>query len=509
MSVYSQKQRWKFVLFIAALFIVCVSLWYTNKLVEKIAEEERVKVRLWAEAIQKKANLVKYTNDLFDKLKTEERKRMEMWADATQMLFTTENDLDRNFYLTIVNSNTNIPVILTDEKQRITSWRNLDGVKGDNLKQLTPIELKILNHEFEKMKMGQKPIEIPYYKDHKNYLYYNDSKIFTELRLVLDDIIKSFISEIVLNSATVPVLFTDASKKEILAAGNVDSLQLDNPKYIQELIAQMETQNHPIEVELDEGQKNYIFYQESFLLVQLKYYPYIQLAVFAVFLIVAYSLFSTARRSEQNQVWVGMAKETAHQLGTPLSSLIAWMELLKARGIDDEVTVEIGKDIQRLETITERFSKIGSKPDMQNQNIIRVLENSISYLKLRVSNRVEFKLDSPSTNISVPLNVSLFEWVIENLCKNSIDAMNGTGSIHIDVDESLREIVIDITDTGKGISKANLKAVFQPGFTTKKRGWGLGLSLAKRIIEIYHSGKIYVKRTEINKGTTFRIVLKK
>ncbi|HET6245629.1 MAG: HAMP domain-containing histidine kinase [Bacteroidetes bacterium] len=509
MSVYSQKQRWKIVLFISALLIVFISLWYTNKLVEKIAQEERIKVKLWADAIQKKGNLVKYTNDLFNKLKTEERKRMELWADATKMLFTTENDLDRNFYLTIVNSNTTIPVILTDENQNITSWRNLDAIKADNLASLSPIEIKILTNELEKMKESQKPIEIPYYKDQKNYLYYNDSKIFTDLRLVLDDIIKSFISEIVLNSATVPVLYTDSSNTHIIAAGNLDSLQLNDSEYIKKLINQMRAQNQPIEIEFDEGQKNYIFYKESLLLMQLKFYPYIQLAVFAIFLMVAYSLFSTARRSEQNQVWVGMAKETAHQLGTPLSSLIAWMELLKLRGLEDEVTIEIGKDIHRLETITERFSKIGSKPEMQNENVIKVLENSISYLKLRVSNRVEFNLDSPSTQIFVPLNVPLFEWVIENLCKNAIDAMNGKGSIHIDVDENIREITIDITDTGKGISSANLKTVFQPGFTTKKRGWGLGLSLAKRIVEIYHSGRIFVKRTELNKGTTFRIILRK
>jgi nitrogen-specific signal transduction histidine kinase len=509
MNIYSKKQRWKLILSVCALLIGSISLWYTNGLVKKIAQEEREKVKLWADAIQKKAKLVKYTQDLFNKLKTEERKRMEVWADATRMLLTTENDIDRNFYLTIVNSNTTIPVILTDGNHRITSWRNIDGIAGERLDQLKKQERAFLDYQLIQMSKNQRPIEIPYYKDQKNYLYYNDSKIFSEIRTVLDDLLKSFISEIVVNSATVPVLYTNGEKTEVIAAGNIDTTLLKNPATLTQLISEMESVNQPISIELEEGEKHYIFYQESFLLTQLKYYPYIQLGVFAIFLLIAYSLFSTSRRSEQNQVWVGMAKETAHQLGTPLSSLIAWVELLKMKGVEEEVTTEIEKDLQRLETITERFSKIGSVPELQKSNLVQVLQNSISYLQLRVSNKVAIKLNASTPEIIAPLNIPLFEWVIENICKNAIDAMTGKGSITLDVSEQHQRIVIDITDTGKGISKANLKTVFQPGYTTKRRGWGLGLTLAKRIIENYHSGKIFIKRSEVGKGTTFRIILKK
>jgi two-component system, sporulation sensor kinase D len=508
MNIYSKKQRWKLILSLCALLIGSASLWYTNHIVKKIAAEEREKVKLWADAIRKKAKLVKYTQDLFNKLKTEERKRMEMWADATKMLFVTENNLDRNFYLSIVNSNTTIPVILTDENHRIKTWRNIEGISSETLSGLNKQEKSHLDYRLLQMRKNQKPIEIPIFKEQKDFLYYSDSKIFTDIRSVLDDLIKSFISEIVVNSATVPVLYTN-DDNEILAAGNLDTLMLKDSLKMRALMAEMESQNKPIQIELEEGEKHFIYYKESFLLKQLRYYPLVQLLVFAVFLLIAYSLFSTARRSEQNQVWVGMAKETAHQLGTPLSSLIAWVEILKMKGVEEDVTSEIEKDLHRLETITERFSKIGSKPELQPSNLIKVLENSISYLQLRVSDKVLIKLNSKNPIVEVPLNIPLFEWVIENICKNAIDAMNGKGSITLEVTESLRTIYLDITDTGKGISKANLKNVFQPGFTTKRRGWGLGLTLVKRIIEIYHSGKIFVKKSEPGKGTTFRIVLNK
>ena len=507
MNIYSKKQRWKFTLLVTAILIVLASLWYTNVLVKKIAAEEREKVQLWAGAIQKKAKLVNYTTDLFNKIKNEERKRMEIWAEAAKKLATTDSDFD--FYLMIVGSNTTIPVILTDEKNNINSCLNIDFVNCDNLRTLNENEKTRLLEELDLMRRSQQPIEIAYYKNRKNYLYYKDSNLFSELRMILDDLIKSFISEVVINSASVPVIYTDYTKKNIIAYGNIDSTKINDKEYIEETIAEMASQNAPIEVELDE-EKNYIFYQESFLLTQLKYYPYIQFGIIGLFLIVAYTLFSTARKSEQNQVWLGMAKEAAHQLGTPLSSLIAWTELLKLKGIDPEITSEIEKDTKRLETITERFSKIGSVPALQKANIVEVLLNSIDYLKPRVSDKVKFTLKGNGRNgIFVPLNIPLFEWVIENLFKNAIDAMNGNGSIEINVSDQTQFVYIDITDSGKGIPKSKLKTIFEPGFTTKKRGWGLGLSLSRRIIENYHSGKIFVKRSEADKGTTFRIVLKK
>jgi signal transduction histidine kinase len=232
--------------------------------------------------------------------------------------------------------------------------------------------------------------------------------------------------------------------------------------------------------------------------------------VISVFLFIAYLLFSYARKSEQNQVWVGMAKETAHQLGTPLSSMIAWIELLKLKGLDNETVTEIEKDVQRLETITDRFSKIGSSAKLERLNIVKVVHQAVAYISSRTSQKIRFEVSPPMSKvIEIPLNLHLFEWVIENVCKNAVDAMEGTGLIGIDITEDTDHIHIDISDTGKGIPKSRFKTIFHPGFTSKSRGWGLGLTLSKRIIENYHNGKIFVKSSSLGKGTTFRIIMKR
>jgi two-component sensor histidine kinase len=499
-SIYSKKQQWKLWLFVAAILIVGVSLWYTNTLVSKVAQEERKKVKLWAEAVQKKVTLVKYTNELFNKLKTEERKKVELWAEATKQL--SKDLTDYGFVLKVVSDNTTVPVILANEKGVPITSRNLDPEKEK--------DQTYLEEEMKLMSAVQEPIEITVYRGQKNYLYYQDSKLFSELKNVLDDLIKSFISEVAVNSASVPVIYTDSTKINVIASGNVDSVKIKNIDFLKESIASMAAQNKPIEVEFGDGSKSYIFYQESMLLTQLKYYPYVMFVTIGLFLLIAYLLFSTARKVEQNQVWVGMAKETAHQLGTPLSSLIAWLEYLKADGLPEETAIEIEKDIKRLETITERFSKIGSVPVLDSVDVSDVLKDAVGYMKLRTSKNVLFTVDQ-QTNAETKalLNVPLFEWVIENLIRNAVDAMNGNGAIKITVSDQMQYVYIDIADTGKGIPKSKYKTIFEPGFTTKKRGWGLGLSLTKRIIENYHSGKIFVKNSEINKGTTFRIVLNK
>lgn len=500
MSIYSKKQQWKLWLFVAAIFIVGVSLWYTNTLVNKIAKEERKKVKLWADAIQKKANLVKYTNELFNKIKTDERKKVELWAEATRQL---SKDLsDYGFVLKVVSDNTTVPVILTDAHGTPITSRNLDPEKEN--------DKAYLKLQMQAMKAVQEPIEIEVYHGQKNYLYYKDSKLFSELKTVLDDLIKSFISEVAVNSASVPVIYTDSTKTNVLASGNVDSAKIRDPFFLQKTIAEMEAQNQPIEVEFGDNSRSYIFYQESMLLTQLKYYPYVMFGVIGLFLLIAYILFSTARKVEQNQVWVGMAKETAHQLGTPLSALIAWLEHLRSKGLDPETASEIEKDVKRLETITERFSKIGSVPKLDKTDLVNVLGDSVNYMKLRTSKNVIFKIESGNQKeILAQLNIPLFEWVIENLIRNAVDAMNGNGTIAITLSDQTQFVYIDISDTGKGIPKSKYKTVFEPGYTTKQRGWGLGLSLTKRIIENYHSGKIFVKSSEIDKGTTFRIVLNK
>ena len=270
----------------------------------------------------------------------------------------------------------------------------------------------------------------------------------------------------------------------------------------------MKKNKNRIEIKVGKKNKNYIYYKESYLLLQLKYYPYIQLFIILLFITVAYFAFSSSRNAEQNKVWVGLTKETAHQLGTPTSSLMAWAELIKTRLQDSEFADEFEKDVKRLEIITDRFSKIGSVPKLIPSSLSETIESSISYLKSRSSTNISFKIDCEDQNIIIPLSRNLFEWVIENLCKNAIDAISGKGSIQISVKRVNKKVVIDISDSGKGIAKSKFKTIFKPGYTTKTRGWGLGLSLAKRIIENYHSGKIFVLSSEIGKGTTFRIILK-
>lgn len=318
----------------------------------------------------------------------------------------------------------------------------------------------------------------------------------------------NFITELIRNNQTIPVILMN-DEGEMIDAANVDSADLKNKARLEDLISSMKTEHMPLEIEFAPGRKQFVYYKNSTVLTLLKYYPYVQLAIVALFVFISYLAFSASRRSEQNRVWVGLAKETAHQLGTPISSMMAWMEYLPEANEAQrrEAIEEISKDIRRLELITDRFSKIGSAPVLTEENIYDVMQRGVEYLEKRVSRQVHFSIVSAREDLKARLNTSLFDWVVENLCKNAVDAMDGRGNIFITLGEDAKNTYIDIRDTGKGIAKGNLKTVFTPGFTTKKRGWGLGLSLAKRIIENYHEGQIFVKESEIGKGTTFRIVL--
>lgn len=319
----------------------------------------------------------------------------------------------------------------------------------------------------------------------------------------------TFLVDIINRNTTIPIIITD-SLDQILGTNNITFLPENKDKVLKRELQKMKEENVPIIISISETEKQYLYYRDSILLENLKYYPVIQFAVIFLFILVAYLAFNSSRNAEQNQVWVGMSKETAHQLGTPISSLMAWVELLKMKNIDENLILEFEKDTQRLQKITERFSKIGSVPELIPTDVAESVRSSVEYLKSRSSGKVKYVLDFDDQKVCfIPLNASLFSWVIENLCKNAIDAMNSVGTIQVSLFEKGEQIFIDISDTGKGISKAYFKTVFQPGFTTKKRGWGLGLSLAKRIVENYHKGKIFLKQSEINKGSTFRIILNK
>ncbi len=381
---YEIKGILKVVLLSFAFFIGFFSLWYTNNLVEKLAEREQGKIATW--------------------------------ADATRLIGTAEADVDVNFLFEIVEANTTIPVIVTNQKGEVTGHRNLDssGYNGSDFMRTT--------------------------------------------------------------------------------------------------IVHMKEQNDPIYIEVADGEPIILYFENSKLLNQLRVYPYFQLGVIALFLAMSYFAFSYSRTSEQNKVWAGMSKETAHQLGTPISSLMGWLDYIKeAEGkIPERVVKEMDHDLNRLGLITERFSKIGSEPALDKHNLLEVLDESVSYINKRTSEKVNIAISNSDEmdQETIYVNKPLFAWVVENLCKNAVDAMEGVGSITFELQPGKEDkVILDVLDTGKGVPSNKFKTIFKPGYTTKKRGWGLGLSLVKRIIENYHKGKIYVKSSEIGKGTRFRIEL--
>lgn len=333
------------------------------------------------------------------------------------------------------------------------------------------------------------------------YRTLNEADEDTDLSLVLT---------VISGNNTIPVIITDETG-DIKSYLNIEIHKEDTLVYLNQRAAQMREEGNSIKLYYgDNSTDKYteVCYDESLLLSRLTIYPYIQLGVVIIFVMIAILALLGFKKTEQNRVWVGLSKETAHQLGTPISSLMAWIELMKDKYHDDLI-LEMEKDVNRLEMIAERFSKIGSMPEPENEDIAVVLNRVVSYMEHRTPNSVRFERYFPDRILNAKINASLFEWVIENLCKNAVDAMDAQGVISIHLSDSDRLVIIEISDSGKGIAKNSYKAIFEPGYTTKKRGWGLGLSLAKRIVEEYHKGKIYVKQSELGKGTTFRIELNK
>ena len=378
-------QQTKIILVIAAIIIAAASLVVSHYLVKDLADQER--------------------------------SRMELWAEAMRSLNMPDTNTDLGLVLKVIEDNHSIPVIVVDDDQEITAFRNV----------------RIRKH-------------------------------------------------------------TSA----------------DTLLYLQNEVQRMKRMNRFIRINL-ESSKDYIdvCYDESLMIKRLNIYPYIQLGVVMIFVLIAIFALLTSKKAEQNKVWVGLSKETAHQLGTPISSLMAWTEVLKDNYPEDELIPEMANDVKRLELIAERFSKIGSVPELASVNLLDVMNRVADYMSHRTSDKVIIEKVFPIQEIVVDVNAALFEWVIENLCKNAVDAMNGSGKITLFVQDEGEHIAIEVSDTGKGIKKKDIKHVFKPGFTTKKRGWGLGLSLAKRIVEEYHKGRIFVVNSELGKGTTFRIELRK
>ena len=386
-NVYGSLQRflnWRTALTVVAIAIVTVTIFYSQYLAKKIANEER--------------------------------KKVEVWVEAGKSLINSPVDADTKLVSTIITSNTDVPIIKQTEEGSITEYINLDSAEIKN-----------------------------------------------------------------------------------------------DPGYLKQKLKQFKSQHAPI-VYTDplNGKKDLYYYGDSKLLLQVRYYPIVQLLIVALFIIVMLYTIAVRNRSIQNQLWAGMAKETAHQLGTPITSLKGWVEMLKETEGSEKIATELAKDVDRLQLVSDRFSKIGSTPSMEEKDLLLQINNMVDYIRRRAPEKVQFIINTNnSSTIPVFISASLFDWVIENLLKNALDAMGGSGKITVDIIQTAQEIFIDVTDTGKGISAAHISKLFKPGFTTKKRGWGLGLTLSKRVIEQYHKGQLFVKNSEPGKGTTFRIVLKK
>jgi len=380
-SIYDSRQRLKYLFILIATLIAIVSVFVSDKLVKSLAQEERQKV--------------------------------EIWAEAQRMIATETNGSNMALILKILESNTTIPVLWCNEKD------------------------------------------------------------------------------------------------SVIAEKNIDLPEKDSDLFLKNKVRELKSKNPPILIDMQDGTFQYLYYDDSIILKRLLIYPYAQLTVVFIFILIAFLALASTKKAEQNKVWVGLSKETAHQLGTPISSLIAWVEYLRTKEIDPSLLGEMEKDVKRLEMIAERFSKIGSNPDPTSVNISNSIRTALNYMETRISAKVKIYTHLPDNPVLVLMNDSLFAWVIENLTKNAVDAMEGQGEITFQVEERDKTVRIDITDSGKGIPKSKYKTVFNPGYTTKKRGWGLGLSLVKRIIESYHGGKIFVKNSEVGKGTTFRIELRK
>ena len=504
MKLYSTKQKWKLVLSISGLVIVVLIFFVTSYIVSNVKKAERQKIKLWSQSIQKKAALVKLTNQSFNALEQKEKEKIKLWAEATRELGKVREDYGLAMSiiksnLDTISPNENIPIILTNDKKEIISYANLpalDKIKGEPKDKKTIIDSLI-----KQWKKINTPIEINYLKGKSQILYYSYSQEFYDLQNRRDSLIESFNTDLIKNTALVPVIFIDSKTNEV----NETNIKTND---IEKSLKRMKLENEPIEIDLGSGNNGIVYYNNSTTLIQLQYFPIFILVVIAIFLIISYILFSIFRKAEQNQVWAGMAKETAHQLGTPLSSLQGWIEILKEKDFQDrEPFIEMEKDINRLTVVSERFSKIGSKVKLSEIEIHNFIKSYIGYMQKRIPKTVKINIDFSYEKLIAKINTPLFSWVIENVLKNAADAMGGRGEINLLVSKKNNQISKEIIDKGRGIPLSKFKTIFEPGYTTKDRGWGLGLSLAKRIIEGHHKGKIHVKASKIYVGTTIEILL--
>jgi hypothetical protein len=483
MDIYSSKQRWKISLILVSLTIIIASLFVSNKMIDKIAQREKAKAEQWADASRKKVELVKLTNQIFNELREKERQKIQIVVDA-QRTILNPSDLNMNqdidFALNIISSNKNIPVAILTEDGKLAQGKNLDSTLSDVEK----------GSMFADWIAAGRSYEIEVFGGIKMQFVYGESNELIRLEKASDSLINSINRDLIDNSSLIPVILVDEKSNQI----EVSNLQEKEwKKKSAKTLKEFKQQNAPIRIDFGTGVK-LLYYKESPELKQLTWFPYIQFSVIGLIVIIGYLMFSTFRKAEQNQVWAGMAKE------------MAWVAHLEASGGDQMVVTEMNKDLDRLEKITDRFSKIGSGAKLVEADLVVTIGNNLEYLRARLSDKIfiDFKVKEEEPIVMLH-NPALMEWVVENICKNAVDAMGGKGNLTIEIQRVPERVYVDITDTGKGLTPKQFKTIFQPGYSTKKRGWGLGLTLVKRIIEEYHKGKVFVMKSEIDKGTTIRI----
>lgn len=493
-----------------------MSLWVSNSTVQKVSDRERLRAKQWADAIKKKAELVAFTNKAFNQLRAYERKKIQLYLDATKVIsdpIMGDFIPDYSFPLRIIKDNTDIPVILVDDQNVLSGSVNVELDTSAIRKKYPTLTAKALNTAYEDslLKLTQEwrkthePFTIEVTEGLTMTYFYTDTKQTIQLERERDSLIQAFNNELIKDTKLIPVILMNESNDSIIAS-NLPNKRITDTS-IKKTLAQFKAVNDPISISFGKNNHNWLYFDNSDELKQLQYYPYIQFLIIGLFIFIGYLLFSTFRKAEQNQVWAGMAKETAHQLGTPLSSLMAWIQLLEAQNIDPSILAEMQKDVERLDNVSQRFSKIGSETQLYPNDIQQTVQNVLDYLRPRISQKVQLSADLLPDPILSAHNPPLMEWVMENIMKNAVDAMESKGAIHVKVSTSPEWVHIDISDTGKGLHPKQFKTIFNPGYTTKKRGWGLGLSLVKRIVKDYHKGKVFVLSSELGKGTTFRISL--
>ncbi|MBP3764136.1 MAG: HAMP domain-containing histidine kinase [Bacteroidales bacterium] len=491
------KTQVKITLMALLLALSLVALWQVQKVAHEVRLGEEAKIRLWANAISQRNQMADATREFFEQATLDEHRKLRLYTDILQSFNDPDQTTDLRFslaYIHYIVDSAHTPIIITTATDSlITVPQELAGQKleGDLLAEYShnpPFHYRIWG-----MPMA---------------LYYKESQYYTQLRQVLEGYTRSFLTDITANS--VPVLIVDSSRRQLLALGNIDSSEVDTPAKLQRRLEATERSNTPVQITLPSGNRAYVYYEKSPLLRTLRWVPTLYLFIALVLLITGYLFFRTAHTMEQNRIWVGLAKETAHQLGTPISSLSGWLEYLRGKEFTPQYATEVEKDLRRLGTITQRFSKIGSVPELQDTNVRETVEQAVQYLEGRTSRKIHYTVSFPDDQPFIaPLNGHLFEWVIENLCRNAADAMDGAGTITIVGSQDTRHIYLDISDTGRGMSPSVQKHIFDSGFTTKARGWGLGLPLARRIINQYHRGRLYLKYSVPGQGSCFRIVLRK